>query len=61
MILQNKECMIRQKLYRNLSLDSLLKFSNKEQKYKRYLDMAEMYHKLGETRDSSRNTLTSTN
>lgn len=52
MILQKQGMYDQAETYMNLSLDSLLKFSNKEQKYKRYLDMAEMYHKLGETRDS---------
>lgn len=52
MILQKQEMYDQAEIYMNLSLNSLLKFSNKEEKYKRYLDMAEMYYKLGETRES---------
>ncbi|MBX7310349.1 helix-turn-helix domain-containing protein [Clostridium chauvoei] len=39
-------------VYMNLSLDSLFKFANKEKRYKRYLDMAQMYYKLNETKDA---------
>ncbi|MBU5455310.1 helix-turn-helix domain-containing protein [Caproiciproducens sp. MSJ-32] len=52
MILQKHEMYTQAEIYMNLSLDSLLKFANNEQKYERYLDMAEMYYKLGETRES---------
>lgn len=41
-------------LYMNLSLDSLIKCGNKKELYKRYLDMANMYHKLNDIKDSLR-------
>lgn len=39
-------------MYMNLSLDSLMKFGSKEQRHDRYIDMANMYYKLGEIKDS---------
>ena len=39
-------------VYMNLSLDALFKFGSKEERYERYIDMAEMYHVLGDTSDS---------
>lgn len=38
--------------YMNLAMDSLFKFGSKEECNKRYLEMANLYYKLGETRDS---------
>ncbi|GAB6169400.1 helix-turn-helix transcriptional regulator [Clostridium carnis] len=52
MILQRKGMYREAEMYMNLSLDSLFKFANKEKRYERYLDMADMYYKLGETKDS---------
>jgi len=52
MILQKKDMYIQAELYMNLSLDSLFKFASNDEKYNRYLDMANMYHKLGETKES---------
>lgn len=52
MILQKKGLYIQAEMYMNLSLDSLFKFANKEKRRERYLDMAEMYYKLGEVKDS---------
>lgn len=52
MILQKKGLYIQAEMYMNLSLDSLFKFANKEKRHDRYLDMAEMYYKLGEVKDS---------
>lgn len=52
MILQKKGSYLQAEMYMNLSLDSLFKFANKEKRYERYLDMAEMYYKLGEVKDS---------
>lgn len=52
MILQKKGLYVEAEMYMNLSLDSLFKFANKEKRYERYLDMAEMYYKLGEIKDS---------
>ena len=36
----------------NLSLDSLVKFGTKNDLYKRYIDIANMYHKTQEIQDS---------
>lgn len=52
MILQKKGLYLQAEMYMNLSLDSLFKFANKEERYERYLDMAELYYKLGEVKDS---------
>ena len=52
MILQKKELYIQAEMYMNLSLDSLFKFANKEKRHERYLDMGEMYYKLGDIKDS---------
>ena len=38
--------------YMNLSLDSLFKFGTREQRKNRYIDMANLYYKLGATTDS---------
>lgn len=38
--------------YMNLSLDSLFKFGTREQRKARYIDMANMYYKLGSITDS---------
>ena len=39
-------------MYMNLSLDSLLKFGAKQEIYTRYLEMGNMYHKLGSVVES---------
>jgi len=39
-------------MYMNLSLDSLLKFGQKQDIYARYLEMGSMYHKLSNVADS---------
>ncbi|WP_294363396.1 transcriptional regulator [uncultured Clostridium sp.] len=52
MILQKKELYVQAEMYMNLSLDSLFKFANKEKRHERYLDMGEMYYKLGDIKDS---------
>jgi len=39
-------------MYMNLSLDSLLKFGEKQDIYKRYMEMGSMYHKLNSVPDS---------
>ena len=36
----------------NLAGDSLFKIGSKEERYERYLEMANMYYKLGEVRES---------
>ena len=38
--------------YMNLSLDSLFKFGSREKRKNRYIDMANLYYKLGATLDS---------
>jgi len=52
MILQKQGNYLQAEMYMNLSLDSLFKFANNDEKYKRYLDMASMYHKLYETKEA---------
>ncbi len=52
MILQKKELYVQAEMYMNLSLDSLFKFANKEKRHERYLDMGEMYYKIGDVKDS---------
>lgn len=51
-ILQKMEDYVEAEKYMNLSLDSLFKFGTREQRKRRYIDMAKMYHKLGSTTDS---------
>ena len=38
--------------YMNLSLDSLFKFGSREERKTRYIDMTNLYYKLGATLDS---------
>ena len=52
LILQKRGMFLQSEMYMNLSMDALLKFGSKDQKYKRYLEMANMYHKLEETREA---------
>ena len=52
MILQKKGLYVQAVMYMNLSLDSVYKFASKEKIYERYLDMGEMYYKLGDVKDS---------
>lgn len=52
LILQKKDMYLQSEMYMNLSLDALLKFGTKEEKYNRYLEMANMYYILKETRES---------
>ncbi|SHF02217.1 helix-turn-helix domain-containing protein [Clostridium fallax] len=52
LILQKKGMYLQSEMYMNLSLDALLKFGTKEEKYDRYLEMANMYYILNETRES---------
>ncbi|MBQ3421263.1 MAG: helix-turn-helix transcriptional regulator [Romboutsia sp.] len=51
-ILQRQKKYREAEMYMNLSMDSLFKFGTKEQRKQRYLDMANMYFNLGETRES---------
>lgn len=52
MILQKMKLYSQAETYMNFSLDALFKFSNKEKKYERYLDLGDMYHNLGDVKDS---------
>lgn len=52
MILQKMKLYTQAETYMNFSLDALFKFSNKEKKYERYLDLGDMYYNLGEIKDS---------
>ncbi|MGL5150555.1 MAG: transcriptional regulator [Clostridium sp.] len=51
-ILQKQGSYLSAEMYMNLSADSLMKFGNKEQRYKRYLEMAELYYNLNDTKES---------
>lgn len=51
-ILQRQSRFREAEMYMNLSMDSLFKFGTKEQRRQRYLDMANMYYNLGETKES---------
>lgn len=39
-------------MYMNLSLDALFKFGNRQDRYLRYMEMGNMYHKLGQINDA---------
>jgi transcriptional regulator with XRE-family HTH domain len=39
-------------MYMNLSLDALFKFGSKRQKFERYMEMGNMYHRLGQTNEA---------
>jgi len=47
LIMEKQNNLISSEMYMNLSLDALVKFGNKQEIYKRYMDMGHMYHKLG--------------
>lgn len=51
-IFQKKNLYAQSEMYMNLSMDALMKFGNYEQRYKRYLEMANMYYELNEIRES---------
>lgn len=51
-ILQKKGNFREAEMYMNLALDSLLKFGTKEERRRRYIDMASMYYNLGDVKDS---------
>lgn len=52
MIFQKRKQYIQAEMYMNLSTDSLLRFASKEERYKRYNEMAELYYNLGEFKES---------
>ncbi|MBU5592889.1 helix-turn-helix domain-containing protein [Clostridium sp. MSJ-4] len=39
-------------MYMNLSTDALFKYANKQERYNRYIEMGDMYHKLEEVNES---------
>ena len=52
LIFKNQGSFSQAEMYMNLSLDALLKFAGKSDRYDRYLDMANMYYDMGEYNDS---------
>lgn len=52
MIFQKRGLYSQAEMYMNLSTDSLLRFASKEERYKRYNEMAELYYNLGEFKES---------
>ena len=52
MIYQKKGLFIQAEMYMNLSTDFLFRFAYREEKYKRYNEMAELYYNLGELKVS---------
>ena len=51
-ILQKMDKYSEAEKYMNLSLDSLFKFGSREERKKRYIDMANLYYHIGSTMDS---------
>jgi tetratricopeptide (TPR) repeat protein len=51
-ILQKMDKYVEAEKYMNLSLDSLFKFGTRDERKRRYLDMGNLYYKLGSTADS---------
>lgn len=51
-LLQKTGQFMQAEMYMNLAIDALMKFGNKKEKYTRYIEMAKMYHNIGETRDA---------
>lgn len=52
MIYQKKKQYIQAEMYMNLATDIILRYANKEEKYKRYNEMAELYYNIGELKES---------
>ena len=51
MLLQKNKRYREAEMYMNLSTDSLFRFANREERYKRYLEMAELYYNLNESKE----------
>ena len=51
-ILQKQGNYISAEMYMNLSTDALFKCGSKQERYKRYIEMGNMYHKLGQVNDA---------
>ncbi|MTK10855.1 MAG: helix-turn-helix domain-containing protein [Clostridiaceae bacterium] len=54
LILEKEGNMISAEMYMNLALDALLKFATKNEIYKRYMEMGNMYHRMGSVNESIR-------
>ena len=53
MVFQKQDSIYSAEIYMNLSTDALSRFGSREQLYKRYREMGVLYHKLGETKQST--------
>lgn len=51
-ILEKQNNYMGAEIFMNLSMDALFKFGTKDEKYQRYLDVANLYYILGETKES---------
>lgn len=51
-ILQKQDNLYMAEMYMNLSFDALKKFGNNSQIHKRYMELGQMYHKMGNVMDS---------
>ncbi|SHH66742.1 helix-turn-helix domain-containing protein [Clostridium magnum] len=47
LILEKEGNLYSAEMYMNLSLDAMLKFANNSQIYRRYMEMGDMYHRMG--------------
>lgn len=52
MALIKQQNYIEAEMYMNLSLDALFKFGNRQDRYSRYMEMGNMYHKLGQINEA---------
>ena len=52
LILEKEGNLYSAEMYMNLSLDAMLKFANNSQIYKRYMEMGNMYHRMGNVAES---------
>ena len=51
MLLQKNKRYREAEMYMNLSTDSLFRFANRDERYKRYLEMADLYYNLNESKE----------
>ena len=51
MLLQKNNRYREAEMYMNLSTDSLFRFANREERYNRYLEMADLYYNLNESKE----------
>jgi Uncharacterized protein conserved in bacteria len=52
LILEKEGNLYSAEMYMNLSLDAMLKFANNSQIYRRYMEMGDMYHRMGNVPES---------